>query len=324
MAERRMGIIAALLCFCLCFTPVTAFAAKTSDAKEPINTKNECSLEVFYRHEISVFSGHEIKLYKVADVSETAEYSLVPALKKTGLVINGIQTNGEWKTIRSTLEIYVLLGALKPLKTAVTDENGRVNFTGLEPGLYLVSGLNDSRNGWTYIFDSALVALPGLDENGYWKYDVTVNSKSEVLPPTDSDEEIELKVLKLWKGDEKKINRPSSIEVEIFRDGKLFETVELSEKNNWSYSWKVKNDGAKWAAIERNVPKGYSMTLEIRERAFVITNTVIPENPDVPPVVPPDTGDTSNILLYTALMFVSGAMLLIFGITEKRNRHEEN
>ena len=170
-------------------------------------------------------------------------------------------------------------------------------------------------------FDSALVALPSLNTEGNWLYQVTVASKSELIPPI--DDEIELKVLKLWKGDEGRNNRPKSIEVEIFKDGESYQKVELSQDNNWSYSWTAKDDGAKWTVIERNTPSGYTMTLEKRGNSFVLTNTYTPKNPDEP-FDAPQTGDTSNIMLYVILMIVSGSMLIILGIIGKRNAHEEN
>ena len=65
------------------------------------------------------------------------------------------------------------------------------------------------------------------------------------------------------------------------------------------------------------------MTLEKRGNSFVLTNTYTPKNPDEP-FDAPQTGDTSNIMLYVILMIVSGSMLIILGIIGKRNAHEEN
>ena len=149
-----------------------------------------------------------------------------------------------------------------------------------------------------------------------------------MIPPKKPDADIQFKVLKLWKGDEGFEGRPTSIEVELFRDGSIFETVVLSEENNWAYSWTADDDGSSWSVVERNIPEGYSVTLEERGTAFVLTNTLIPpdpenpEDPEIPPVVPPKTGDTSNIHLYAVLMFASGSMLIILGITGKRTDHE--
>ena len=176
---------------------------------------------------------------------------------------------------------------------------------------------------FAYSFDSALIALPGLDAEGHWQYQISVTAKPEVIPPSDPDASIPFTVLKLWKGDEGRKDRPLNIEVEILRDGIIVETVILSEANHWSYAWNAKDDGAKWSVVERKIPSGYSMTLEKRNTTYMLTNSRIPDNPTPPPVVPPPTGDTSNIMLYTLLMFMSGAMLIILGITGKRNRHEK-
>ena len=153
--------------------------------------------------------------------------------------------------------------------------------------------------------------------DAHWQYQVEVNAKGEALPPIEPDEELELSVLKLWKGDEGQNDRPESVEIEIFRDGVSYETVILSEENHWAYTWFAKDDGSTWTVIERNVPQGYTMTVEERQSTFVLTNTWTPTYPD-DPGKPPQTGDTSNIMLYVLLMTLSGTMLIISGVTRKK------
>jgi LPXTG-motif cell wall-anchored protein len=58
------------------------------------------------------------------------------------------------------------------------------------------------------------------------------------------------------------------------------------------------------------------MTVEERETTFVLTNTL---TQDTPPPTPPQTGDTSNIMLWVILMIVFGSVLVILGITGKRS-----
>ena len=133
----------------------------------------------------------------------------------------------------------------------------------------------------------------------------------------------------------------------------------LSEKNQWSYTWNAK-EGSSWTAAERNIPEGYTVTVGKRENTIILTNTLIPEdpiedpsdenpeNPDDITDVPsgdtpgdstdstdedtpegdkesfdPKTGDTSNILLYVIMMYVSGSILILLGIAGKRKKHEE-
>lgn len=315
MAKRRVAVIVLLLCLCLSWLPCYAQAASTADAKEPISPDKDCSLTIAYRYDGQRFSNHPVKLYKIADVSADFQYTLTAPFANSGLILNGVQTVSEWNVIRSTLETHILAYDVDADFTDVTDQDGQVCFQALKPGLYLAITEQVIQNDWIYAFDSALVALPGLGADGLWQYEVAVTSKSKAIPPAETDEEIAFKVLKLWKGDKGRSDRPQSIEVEIFRDGVSYQTVILSEENHWTFSWFAKDDGATWKVVERNVPTGYTMMVEERETSFVLTNTRPPDKPDIP-----QTGDTTNIMLYFVLMNVSGIMLIILGIAGKRKR----
>ncbi len=317
MAERRLGDVALLLCLCVCLMAGHARAASTEDAVEPIRTGRDCSLSIVYRWDEIAFSDLSVALYRVADVSADYQYTLTSPFRGTRLVLNGVESADEWSTIRSTLEAHILSNGVLPEGIAVTDETGQADFTGLKPGLYLATVGTTTKDGAVYDFASALVALPGLKENGRWQYQVAVAAKGQQLLPPPPDETVELSVLKLWKGDEGQSSRPNSIEVEIFRDGVSYQTVVLSEENHWSYSWTVKQYGADWMVVERNIPAEYSVSVEEWGTAFILTNTLLPgEEP--PPQEAPKTGDTPHILLYTVLMYVSGAVLILLGLTGKR------
>lgn len=322
MAERRVAVIAFLLCCLMSLTPFCVQAASTSDASEPIALDKDCSLTLSFVCNGSALEGVTVNLYRIADVSSDFQYTLTAPFASTDLILNGIQSSGEWNVIRSTLDAYILANGAEADVVAETDSTGRVLFDALKPGLYLAEVGLVAFDGSDYFFDSALVALPGLGTDGLWTYQVAVAPKSEIKPPIETDEEVELKVLKLWKGDDGKNTRPKSVEVEIFKDGTSYERVILSKENNWSYTWSAKKDGASWTVIERKVPTGYTMTVEKRETAFVLTNTYKPKDPD-DPSDDPETGDTANIMLYVVLMIVSGGLLIVLGVTGKRNRNEE-
>ena len=318
MAKRRMGIIAFMLCVCLFLMPCQAQAASTTDAKEPISTEQDCSLDISYCSGCIAFSELPVRLYKIADVSADFQYTLTSYFEKSNLILNGIQTVGEWNVIRSTLETYILANGVAADFNGITDAEGKASFDALNLGLYLAITDRVMQDNTTYVFDSALIALPGLDTDGLWQYQVEVTSKSQIIPPSEDDEEIEYKVLKLWKGDNGTSARPTTIEVEIFRNGTSYQTVTLSEDNRWTYTWSAKDDGSDWKIVERNIPTGYTMTIEERETSFTLTNTYnrdVPDNPDAP-----QTGDTSNIMLWFILMSISGSILIVLGITGKRNR----
>lgn len=318
MVKRRLGIMAFFLCLFLFVFSFTVNAVSTFDAKEHISLQKECTLTLSYSCDGKVFSNLPVKLYKTADVSADYQFTLTPSFKHTGLILNGIQTAEEWNTVRSTLESYIIANGIKEDVVTATDEEGKVCFERLKPALYLAiteSVKND--DGYTYAFNSSLVLVPGLGNDGLWQYNAEVNPKPVVTPP--AKKEIEYKILKLWKGDSGYSVRPSSIEVEIFRNGVSQSKVTLSADNNWSYSWNSKDDGAKWTVIERNVPQGYMMTVEEREHSFVLINTFLPEKPE-PPSKPPQTGNTSSLMFYVILMNISGFALIFLGVFWKSKR----
>ena len=322
MAKRRMGVILLLLCFCLCLAPGRALAASTEDALEPIAPERPCRLTLSYACEGTAFSGLSVQLYRIAAVSADFQYTLTDAFQASGLILNGVRTTGEWNVIRTTLEAYILANAVAPDHQASTDDAGQVCFSSLTPGLYLALPEIGEQGDLRCAFTPALVALPGLGEDGLWQYAVTAAAKYQLLPPPDPEdpETLQLKVLKLWKGDEGQGKRPESVEVEIFRNGIFQEAVTLSKANNWAYTWTAPDDGSDWMIVERNIPQGYTMSLEKRETTFLVTNTWIPEAPEDPPVEPPQTGDTANVLLYTILMYASGTIFLLLGIAGRRKR----
>ena len=319
MINRKIGIIVFLLCFCFRLMPYQVMAAATSDAVEPIISENECSLTVSYCCGEKAFSGIQVKLYRVAEVSTDFRYTLTHSFENSGLILNEIQTSGEWNVVRSTFEAHILAYNIAPEFTSVTSEDGQASFESLKTGMYLAMVNQVEQDDLHYQFDSALIALPEIGPDGHWQYQVSANAKGELLPPINPDEEVELKVLKLWRGDEGRKARPKNVEVEIFCDGSSYKTVILSEENHWAHSWSAKDDGSSWTVVERNVPQGYTMTVEERGSAFVLTNTWAPTTPD-DPGKPPQTGDTANILLYILLMIGAGSMLIILGITGKKSR----
>ena len=315
MVKRKIGILLLLICFCTGFFPRHAQAITVEDAQEKIDPEKTCSLTMSYCYDGVAFSDATVKLYKIADVSADCHYTLTSAFSGSALIINGIRSQGEWDGIRTTLEAYIIAHHIPADHTTATDPDGQASFEALETGLYLAVVGEVAQGDLRCYFASALVALPGLNEDGYWQYQVEVHAKAAALPPVDPEETIDLKVLKLWKGDEGRNDRPKSVEIEIFRNGVSYKTVTLSQENNWCYNWSAKDEGASWMVMERNIPAGYMMMVEERGSSFVVTNTLnIPE----PPVDPPKTGDTFNLLLPILLLGISGSALLLLGIAGKR------
>ena len=323
MAQRRLVILALLLCVLAGLLPPSVQAASTTEALEPISPNQKCVLTLNYRHGDTNFEGIPVKVYRIAEVSADFQYTLTSAFAESGVILNGVQSSSEWNVIRSTLESYIVGNRITPTLAESTDQAGQVHFYSVSTGMYLVAAAETVTEAGTYIFNSTLIALPSLGADGRWQYQVSASPKPDLLPPIGPDEKEEFRVIKLWKGDEGKNSRPASVTVEIFRNGVSYETVTLSATNLWTYSWTADKDHADWSVVERNVPAGYRATVDDRTTTFLVTNTWKPDDSD-DIIDPPKTGDTSNVLLYVLLMFLSGSLLVILGMAEKRRAYEKS
>lgn len=97
--------------------------------------------------------------------------------------------------------------------------------------------------------------------------------------PTE-DEKVSVRVHKVWD-DGGYAERPDKVQVEILKDGEVYETVTLSGENNWQYSLNELPKGSVWSVREKNVPEGYTQSVTNSKDTFVITNKLIPPDMDL-------------------------------------------
>lgn len=308
-------ITAVILAIVFVFSSVKfAMAANTADAREKIDTEAECSLSLTYMHadEEYPLEGLMIDLYQVASVSEDFIYTLIDPFDDFQVEINRIQAQSEWDALTSTIESYVIADGLLPDERKVTTWDGIAYFTGLQPGMYFVKLNRELSEDTVYGFPSFLIAVPNLSVEGEWLYDVEALPK----PGARDDTYDSYQVVKYWNDHGNQASRGGSVIVDIYRNGELDDTVELSEENDWTYEWDSV-DPDDWTVVERNVPVGYSVTVETEENVFIITNT------DTVSPTPPQTGD-SDMTVWIVLMAVSGILLIVFGILGRRKQEDED
>lgn len=101
-------------------------------------------------------------------------------------------------------------------------------------------------------------------------------------PPPDYTQ---ITVRKVWD-DQNDPNRPDHITAKLLRDGEDYAEVELSEANNWTYTWSELDKNSKWSVVEKEVPFGYTASYETVGNVTTITNTK--EGEPLPPPVDPD------------------------------------
>ena len=291
----------ALICILLLalLLPHPAVRAEALDPERP------CSMELRYASEGEGFPGLEIAICRVARANPDGTFDLVAPWDGFGANIHGITAQSEWRTAASTLRAGYVSGQLTPDRTAVTDEEGKVVFSELETGLYLILGVRAENDKGIWEFEDFLLYLPSPGEDGY-RYDIQALPKCSLRTPKTA-----YSVVKLWR--DYGTDRPEGVTVDIYKDGVLENSVLLNSENDWSYSWTTPEDGSVWTVAEREVPAGYYVTVEEKDGAFIVTNTKLNPPPDIP-----QTGDTFPVLFWVMTMCLSGALILCLSIWMKR------
>lgn len=290
-------------------------ALSTADAKELIDASKKCSLTLTYKVDDKRLEGLAIEIFQTATVTRDFQYSMTGVFSDYPIEINRIKTQGEWNSVTDTVGAYITADKIAPLATATTDKNGIVKFENLPVGIYYVRWTGNETVDPVSGFAPFMIAVPGVGDDGKWIYDVTAFPKPGMMPTPDTDK---FTLVKLWKDGNQTGKRPAKISVDIFRNGDLYKSVELTAAENWSYTWNT--DGTyTWTAVERNIPSGYTVSIQSKDgNTIQITNT----NESVPPR-PPQTGDDSHLFFWVIMMFLSGAVLILLGTQWRKNRVKE-
>ena len=177
-----------LLAVALTFPLLTLPGAKAASA---INTGQKCSIEFDISGNSSelLSASIPVKLYKVASVDESGNYTGIGAFSKLDLssvsADNLDAAAATWAEAERAAEAKKLLkDDTEPTTTTLTQ--GRGTATELDTGLYLVDTPKVITTNYTYTFTPYLVSLPTNNyyNNGQtsddWIYDPTKESNSTV------------------------------------------------------------------------------------------------------------------------------------------------
>lgn len=255
----------------------------------------------------------KFQIFRVGDITE--DNTLILTGKFQEIPIEGKNLDAEDMAVLSeTLAAYAAADGINPDRAGRT-EDGEVFFGGLEKGIYLVTGERVIQDGVQYDPAPFLTAVPMLNEEGEWLYQTEGEVKYETSTPT--EEEIRYQVVKHWAGDQSGQTRPFRIQVDIIKDGELYETCFLSEENNWSCQWTAPDDGSTWQVVERNIPQGYTVKAQQSQKMFILTNTYTAGDLEDGP----QTSDRTVFFPAVPLLSLSGIALILTAIV-RRNRRE--
>ncbi|WP_408070821.1 Cna B-type domain-containing protein [Butyrivibrio sp. JL13D10] len=280
----------------------TAVSAGSEDSKSlgKIDMSRDTTLSVYYSFDASgeipaygKMSGVNVKVYKMASISEDGTFTLIAPFDQLDEEITdmySISDQDKWNGIITKAVIIANENSVQPSYIGTSDSEGYARLGKVDKGLYL--GINDPIviDDIQYKYWDFLSVVPGpnnLEENqgngwdGTWTnayYDVIAIPKKEAVKLEGDPEEYQ--VFKQWV-DDGAANRPLSIDVKIYCDGTLLETVTLSNDNNWQYKWKSEK-GHIFTVEEVMNTDDYTSKISRNENTFVIVNTKEPDEPDKP------------------------------------------
>ena len=287
---------------------VVAFMFLTIFALPVQAAKNGSITIIDKTYEGKLLENINVQLYKVADFTDNSRSEIVmkDAFKDFELDIDKLVSSDALEESARLCESFIREHSIKPLATTITDKNGKAVFSDISDGIYLVIQSQVNSDEYTVTSVPFYVQVPFVDKDGNVNYQVTTYPKNEVVYPEDMDE---LSVIKIWKDNNNKDKmRPDYIEVGLYGNGQLKETVVLNNLNNWSYTWNDLSKDVVWNVEEIMVPDNYRMTSERNQNHITITNEF---DSDVDSYEIADTGDKMRIGFYFMLFVVSGGLILI-------------
>ena len=248
--------------FCLILMLAAAAALPVSAEKlSEFDPEKPCSLNITLTTEDGqAAAGAEVMLYQVADAvlgADSFRYEWTKPFAACGLNLERLDS----AKLAADLYAYAQSNQIKGT-SLFTNVNGAARFENLRAGLYLASEYGDT--GEFAAIKPFLVTLPRVsgDEIFY---------ETNARPKVTTDRSTALKVRKVWNDDGKK--RPQNVQVQILRGEKVYDTVTLSEENNWTARWDCVVYADDWSVKEVSVPQGYTVTYQKEGMVFTVCNT---------------------------------------------------
>lgn len=304
------------------FATVFMFLATLS---MPITATESGSITVINKtHDGELLADINVKLYKVADFTDGSrtKIKMTSDFSDFDLNVQDILTSMEAEDAAKSCSEFINANSLAPIQEAKTDIDGKTIFTGIDDGIYLIVQNQTDPKDYEFTSTPFFVQVPYTDKDGKVIYQVTTQPKNDIIYPSN---DLEVSVVKLWKDNNNRDHtRPDSIEVGLYGDGELVDTVSLSDINNWSNIWDGLSKDVVWDVQELEIPDSYRMTVENNQNQFIITNQLVVHRQNIThgaietvkgnktTIKSVVTGDTTMLGFYIALFALSGLLIIIY------------
>lgn len=194
------------------------------------------------------------------------------------------QSTNEWDAetladAAESLRRYAIADKIPYIAEGITDLNGNVTFSNLENGLYLAVGKELYKNGMFFTSTASFIEVNSAVEENITAYPKI--SIQMILPNTSLEEAERFTVKKVWRNNsDQPVDRSVVIKADIYCDNEFYESIELSEKNNWKYQW-ITEEFHEWFVVEREIPDDYTVAYKSNETQYLIVNTLIKTSNDI-------------------------------------------
>jgi len=241
-------------------------------------------------------NGMAVYICQIAELNNTGYYP-TKAFENSGISVSGIINNPDGAAAKAVYD-YIInnkVGGMSQIS-----ENGKVCFSDLNLGIWLVYCKSDGESKYT--FNPYFVFLP-YESGGRLIYQVSSVPKVE----DNKQDEINIYVIKKWDDNHNAENkRPDSVIIELLKGDERVDSVELSDRNGWAHTFMNLPKEGKYSVREKKVDNykvNYSGDIT---NGFIVTNTY--EGEKLP--------QTGQLWWPIAVIAVAGIGFICLGIYE--------
>ncbi len=289
------------------------------------------SIIIDYTYNDNPLDDVDFKVYKIAS-SVNDEYDMTEKFVGFEIDFDALTSESYWISVRNNLENYIACKNIEQDMEFVTDCYGKYKIEDLEPGMYYIDAENVVEGNQEFFSEPILIMVGYYyPSDDMWLYHFTVEPKIDMMSYTGT---YDITVMKTWEDVPSESLIPEYIEVELYCDGEVYDTVRLTEENGWTYSWYDIDESKEWGVLETTTLQDFEVEYNHTFFTFEIINTYVgdpveepeeePEDPSEDPdkeETLPQTGTSANQIPITA--GIGLVLITVGGVLNRRGREDE-
>lgn len=281
-----------------------------------VDTSQDGSITIDYTYNNNPLDDVHFRVYQVAKLGEDGLYALTSDFQDFELDFYQLEYTSYWIEAKNSLENYIDYQMLTPTHEFLTDDAGNYDLDDLQLGLYyIVADFAD--DGFYYYYSEPIMIFVGQfdeDENK-WLYEFIIRPKVSIISLDEFP--ASLTVNKTWENIDCALLKPDSIEVQLYCNGTVVDTVILNEANLWSYTWYGIDTDQVWAVREKTQLSDFEVSYDRDCFTFEIINTYIGQTDDEIP-------QTGSTIYLAAILASAGVVLILLGsLISQRGKYYE-